>query len=313
MIYLIYGEDSYRIREHISELKKAAKKGQADVITLDAKTLSADRLTEYLQAGSLFAGRSAFIIGGIFSAGDAGLKERAVQLVERLPKDAEVIFWEEGAPDRRTILYRLLAKKAKVIEKTPLQHAALGQWINDRAQTMGLRLDQGAQSLLAQSVGPDLAQMDQELTKLAHFVDGRIATEADVAKLVAARMPPSIFEFLDRLGTSSGDAVMFVERLLASGQDPSYLLSMLAYQLRTLILVADLRLREPNIGPSQIAQKLGLHPFVVQKTLQQVRRYSMSELVILHRRLTEVDIQIKTGAIDASDALFLIVARLVAG
>lgn len=313
MIHFVYGEDSYQVREYVFALKKSAEEAGASSVTLDAKDLNPEDLRNHLHAGNLFKKKSVLILKNVLSQGSAVLKERAAELFDHTPQDTDIIIWEDGVPDRRTLLYKALLKKAKVSEKVPLKGVALQTWIQDRARDLDVRLNQKAAAQLAQSTGPDLAQVQQELMKLKNFVGDRSVTEMDINELVSGSMPPNIFELLDRLGGNKTDASLLVERLLVSGEEPLYLLSMLAYQLRMLILVVDLRSQEQNITSSQIARKLGMHPFVAQKMLQQAQHFSMQDLVLLHRRLTEMDIQIKTGAIDPADALFILVGQRAVG
>ena len=254
MITVVYGEDRFQTREQVGRLKAEAEKRGIHVATFDGKSLNPDALDERLQTGNLFSDRAVLILKNIFSEAGGAVKDRLAILVGHLPAGIDLVLWEEGMPDRRTTLYRLLAQKAKMVETMPLKGVALTSWIEDRARKMGLRLDGKAAALLAQTTGPDLMQAEQELTKLQNFVGERPVTEDDVLKLSVGSVPPSIFELLDLLGSRNSAATILVERLLASGEDPLYVLSMLAYQLRNLLLVADLTSQDPSVRKTPLTE-----------------------------------------------------------
>jgi len=310
MIYAVFGSDSYQIREQVELLEESARRAGISPTRLEAKELSPDQLRDHLSSGSLFASRAVLIIRNLFSEGSADLKDAASTLLERIPEGVTVILWEESPLDQRTRLYRLLVKKAKLVEKRPLHPAALRQWIQKRAQELGLRLGPGSLDALVESVGADLFQLEQEMEKLTLFAAGRVLEPGEVRQLVAASLPPSIFDLLDALGDPRGQAALLVEQLLSGGEDPLHLFSMLAYQLRNLLLVDDLSRRKPNVSVTEVARQLRLHPFVAQKTLAQSRRFTQEELVRLHHQLADFDHAIKTGALDTSQALLLFVSRL---
>ena len=76
-----------------------------------------------------------------------------------------------------------------------------------------------------------------------------------------------------------------------------YLLDRFVYQFRNLIKV-------------KTGKCADLHPFVFRKTQSQARNFSFEELKKIYRKLLEIDLDMKTGRVDARTALELFVTEL---
>jgi DNA polymerase-3 subunit delta len=83
---------------------------------------------------------------------------------------------------------------------------------------------------------------------------------------------------------------------------------MLARQVRILIQVSEL-LAE-RLAQGEIAARLKLHPYVVEKTATQAHNFNAAQLEAAHQRLVETDWSIKNGDIDEVLALDMLVVAL---
>jgi DNA polymerase-3 subunit delta len=127
--------------------------------------------------------------------------------------------------------------------------------------------------------------------------------------LVQDRQEQNLFAFIDDLGMRRrGAALQGLRQLFADGQAPTYILFMLARQVRILIGVRELAAR--RMRADEIAGQLGQKPFVVRKAMEQARNFEADELARLHDRLLEFDHASKTGRIAADVALELLVLEM---
>ena len=55
---------------------------------------------------------------------------------------------------------------------------------------------------------------------------------------------------------------------------------------------------------------MSAHPYVIKKTIQQARSFSLSELKKIYQKIFQVDLGIKTGKIEPETALDLFVAEI---
>jgi DNA polymerase III delta subunit len=81
---------------------------------------------------------------------------------------------------------------------------------------------------------------------------------------------------------------------------------MLAWQLHVLALIKTAGSRSAE----QIAAQAKLNPFVVRKSQGLARHLSLEQLKQLIEELLQVDLKLKTVAVDADEALQLYLLRL---
>lgn len=98
-----------------------------------------------------------------------------------------------------------------------------------------------------------------------------------------------------------------LEQLLVQGTPPPVIITMLARQLRLMVQAKSLiagGVREAGVG-----KELGLRSdYAARKTVDQARSYTVGALKDLYRQLLDTDLAIKTGRLDGTLALEMLVA-----
>ena len=84
---------------------------------------------------------------------------------------------------------------------------------------------------------------------------------------------------------------------------------MYTYQIRTLLKIGDFYWQGMTTAP-QIAQASGIHPYVVQKSLSQIRNLTEIKTKQMLRDLAEIDQNAKTGKVDPLLALDTFIVSL---
>jgi DNA polymerase-3 subunit delta len=127
--------------------------------------------------------------------------------------------------------------------------------------------------------------------------------EQDIDDLVSSKISIGIFDTIDALGNNNKkEAARLLHEHLKQGENPFYIFSMFVYQFRNLLKVADLK-EKGMLNDYEISKNSGLHPFVVKKSLGQLRNLTFSKLKNIYKNLSELDTKIKTGKIDIQLAL----------
>jgi DNA polymerase-3 subunit delta len=211
--------------------------------------------------------------------------------------------------DNKDFFKKLTSSLAKNEEFDLLTGAKLENWIKKETEENNAKIEPAAIRRLAASVGPDLWQMANEISKLALFCDGRIIGEKDINALVRAKIESDIFKTIDALAAKNKKAALeFLHRHLARGESEIYLLTMLIYQFRNLILVKDQIERGAQF--QSLGKKIKMHPFVLRKTFEQSKGFTFPVLKKIYERLLEIDLGIKSGKIEAQAALDLVVGEI---
>jgi DNA polymerase-3 subunit delta len=81
---------------------------------------------------------------------------------------------------------------------------------------------------------------------------------------------------------------------LASGANEMYLFTMLVRQFRLLRQVKELLAQEKLASNFEIAKRIGCHPFVAQKIVNQVNYFTLEGLKKIFSQLLEIEHQMKT-------------------
>lgn len=313
MLYLLYGPDEVARSEALSALIAVVPRDVADlnVSRLDGRRLKLEALAAACEAMPFLADRRVVVVGDALKHSKAGKdREELRAYLERVPQSCDLIFVESEEVDRRSVLFTYLKKAGEAREFLPLEGAELSRWLVERARRLGAKLEPAAAHRLVDLAGNDTRALVTELAKLATYVGkGGAIGPAAVDLLVQDGHEQNLFAFIDALSARRMDAALGGARaLLEDGQAATYVLFMLARQVRILIGVQELAGR--RMRPDDIAAELGQKPFVVRKAVDQARAFAPGELRRFHDRLLELDVASKTGRIQAETALEVFVAEV---
>jgi DNA polymerase-3 subunit delta len=333
VFYLFHGEDEFSQREQLAAFK--AKLGDPSLVALntsafDGRTVTLGELRHACDSIPFLADVRLVVVEGWLThlasrrsgekaasdepaASSKKIIEELVTYLPLLPETTRLVFVEpKKVRDNHPVLLLAKSDPKRGIVKAfePPKGDALIDWIIARATMQGGAISFPAAQLLAESVGEDLRLLDGEVAKLLAYVAGkRPAGEADVKLLTPYAGEADIFQMVDALGQRRGEmATRLMHRLLDGGKHPLELLSMIARQFRLLIQAKEL-LGEGQ-RPAAIAKELGVPPFVADKLARQTHNFSLPQLEAVYHRLLEIDVAIKTGEMDGTLALDLLVAGL---
>jgi DNA polymerase-3 subunit delta len=237
--------------------------------------------------------------------------------LDDVPESTELVFLEEDTTASGPILRRLqeLARsgQAKIVTCEKLRRNEVPDWIRQRAALRQVKLDAGALADLAEFVGDELRQLDQELLKLADYAPHRTVTREDVRKLVPATRAASVFEMADALGMGDGAVAGRLMRhaLDNDGEQPLRLLGMIARQYRLLIQAKALQAQ--GVKPPEMARTLSVADWTVPKLLNQANRHTFAALERDMARILAADEAIKTGKLSDREAMDVLLAELLTG
>lgn len=313
MIYLLYGPDEYARSEVLATYKAQLPADLADLntTTLDGKKLKLDTLTAACEAFPFLVERRLIIVHDLLKHQRAGKERDELRsYLEHIPTTCDLIFVENEDFDKRGAIFTYLKKTATLQEFLPKEGAALLSWLGERAKLLNVKLDATAAQRLISYAGSDGRTLVNELSKLASYVGrgGRILPE-HIDLLVQDAQEQNLFVFIDEMSARRRSAALqSLRRLFDDGQAATYILFMIARQVRILLGVKELATQ--RMRPDDIAAQLGQRPFVVRKALEQIRGFSDEELTQLHDRILALDQSSKTGRIDAETGLELLVIEL---
>lgn len=315
MIIVAYGDDTFRVKEKITELQAAFLKkfdptGLNSAIFPDA-TGKLDRGAVMQAVGSLpFLGTKRMVVVRDLIASTKKDAEAAwSEVFGRVPDTTILVLWETTEPKalEKKPLYKSVIGLAEVhVYPFPvLEGAALQKWTAERVKVQGGEIAPDALRELCDRVGPDLWQMANEVAKL---VATRKQVDKDlVMELVRASFEGDVFAFVDAVSRKDSSAVV---RLLTNereaGASDFQLLAMLARQVRILLAARWLLDQNPRATQADLAREMDIHPFVAQKAFGHARAFTFDSLRDTHKLLFRLDEGSKNGYVDAELAVNLI-------
>jgi len=329
LIYILYGTDDYSIYEALASLKKGLGDPETlanNTTRLDGSRISPAVLQANVEAFPFFGDKRLIIVDGLLSRCEAKTKSSPSKKTSKNPEsdlDAFATVLRSAPPTTITVLIdsvlkktnpllKAVADKAEIREYLPLVLPKLPDWIKKRTSQTGTTISDEAAEGLARLVGPNLWILSSELEKLSLYALGRRIEAADVGTAVAASREVGIFELVDAIMSGrSTPALQLLQGFLRDGQAPSYILFMLARQLRLLVRVKSMLASGRSEG--FIQDKLKLYGFALNRTIDQAARFSLPRLKAFYRHLLETDLTIKTSRYDEDLAVSLLVAEACSG
>lgn len=326
MLYIIYGADDYAVNEALATLKTNLGDPEdlaTNTIRLEGQRLPPSVLQTNVEAFPFFGEKRLVIVDGLLGRFDTKTKTKNssaknpnkttddvssfVNILKSAPPSTVTVLID-GELKKTNILLKALADKADIKECLPMPPSKLPEWVKKRTAAIGATISDEAAIELARLVGPNLWVLSSEIEKLSLFTEGQRIEIADVNTVVAASREVGIFELVDAIMSGrSIQAMQLLQGFLRDGQAPSYIIFMLARQLR--LMVRTKSMLGSGMSDRFIQDRLKLYGFALNKTIDQASRFSLPRLKTFYRHLLETDLSIKTSRYDESLAISLLVAE----
>lgn len=308
MIIFIYGTDSWRAHHKVIELKNKFKQkidsSGSSIVMINGEDFDVASFRQNLLSQSLFSkGRMILIRDLLIKNPKKKLQEEIIEVLKK--SDNHTILWWEyiTSPDifkkvKTSLLFKYLKQQKFVQEYNNLKAIQLEKWVQSRVNELEGKIGNVAVKTLLAQVGDNLWQLDNEIQKLVLYCGGREITVKDIIEMVETKVGGDGWEFLYYLSQNNkAKALEILEEQLLLGTEALEIFGRIVWQFRILLLVKD-TLEEKTFTSNEIANKLQLHPYVVQKTLPVIKNFSLSRLKEIYSQLSEIDYKIKTGALD---------------
>lgn len=350
MIIFLYGQDNFRSRLKLNELKdkylrEVDKLGSGLKVINGAKASFAD-IAAAVSPSSLLSKKRLIIIEDIFINKDKLIFEKLSEYFKNKQSDDNIIIvWESNiktkkflpAPSGKNALVPLLldsSGQAKPLLKKPaelfkflsaqkysynfnlLSNIESANWVKKQTALRGGKISAKAAELLVGLVGSDGWQVNNELAKLLSYKTAGKLTQS------GSEIETEDVKNLVR-GNFSENIFALTDAL--SVKNKSLAVKLLDEQIEAglsdgyllnmfvrqfRILLQIKQALESGLSQRQIAGKLKLHPFVAQKGVEQARHFTLFILKNILSRLAKIDYEVKSGQGDYLTGLNMLIAGL---
>jgi DNA polymerase III delta subunit len=350
MIIFLYGEDTFQGRRKIKELKekfiREVDPSGSSLEVIDGAMVKIEQINEKISPSSLLSKKRMIVIENTFASKNKKITEEFLELLKNKKNAVEaniVIIWEPNLRIKKTglrenlefvdasgkgrkltkaenLLYVFLNKQKFVQEFKNLSNLEAANWVKNEIANKGGDITQRAAQTLVSLVGNNLWQLENEANKLVNYKLGREpklteggkpapVEDEDVEKLVRGKFDENIFALTDALANrNKALAIKLLESEFEAGLTDAYLISMIMRQFKILLQVKAAL--DNGWTSRKIISSLGLHAFVAQKSINQVRNFTAPALKGIVNQLIKIDFAMKTGQAEARMMLDLLIAKI---
>ncbi|MDX9913589.1 MAG: DNA polymerase III subunit delta [Candidatus Moranbacteria bacterium] len=322
MIIFLYGEDSFRSTEKLKKIKeeffkKNTSNASSSVFDFKEKNFS-DELKTNIKSKSLFSQNLLVIVKNFLNQIDSSQKDDLIDFLKNNLEDINssedmLVFWENENPKKNDKSFKWLRDNVKSIEFLNLNDVQIKKWIEEKFLAFDIKIDENIANKLIGNKNGDLFAIDKEILKIVNFVgDDKLSQDLikQIDKLINSSIEANIFQTIEYI--SSGNkkqALKMLHQQIAQGDDPFYILSMYSYQFRNLLKISEFYF-QGRTNNFEIAKIIKLHPFVVQKGMQQLKGLDYRKIKEIYQKLEKVDQEAKSGKMSINLGLDLFIAGL---
>lgn len=291
MIFLFYGPNTYAARRKLTQMSETyiEKAGSNfGLLRVDGATADAKTITSALLAAPFLANSRLVVMDGLSK--NKAVMEAVLNILDQVPSSTVAVFYEP-AIDERTIVFKSLLAKSKPAKFAKLSPYQLSAWIKREAERQRATIEKSAVDLLLETAGEDQWRLEQEIAKLASY-HSKITIDS-VRELVVPSFSQNIFDLVDAIVAGDSKRALLIYRgLIAEQTNEIYILSMIIWQLRNLLLAQA----SGRMTAGELAKATGMSPYVAAKSMQKRSNYDEEVLKGAFLMCVNCDFAIKTGA-----------------
>lgn len=317
-IYLLYGEELYFIRQLEQAVIKAVltpEEMDMNLLHLD-KDPSINELIALIETVPFMGGKNVIHIRGTAllrprknnnneqSEVSDKSEERLLKVISNMPEYTHLILSTTDKVDKRRKIFKLIEKYGATVELANIKGKDVRGWLNSKLVELNKKMDSDAMEyfLGVISIMPQISLgfLHNELEKAALFTEGKTRiSQSDLIEIMSSIPEISIFSMIDAVSQKQiGKALQLMGEQIKSGEHPLKLVSLLARQVRLMWQAKELA--KDGCGTREIAEKLGLVPFIGEKMLKQSKNFTSEILKQATLALATADCDLKSGRANKS-------------
>lgn len=292
--YLIESEDTLSLNNEISKIIKNNDFTQAVINTYDIEETLLENALEDLDTYSFLSEKKVVVIKNIETIKEDQFTKDIEHLFKYIdnPNPDNLLIITSRKLDSRLKLSKNLKSKCQISKIEVNPKAFIKQQLKD------YKISQETINLLEEYCLGDMTKIYNECEKLKNYkMEDKTITKEDITELVMKKLGDSkdlVFSFTRSLAERDRKASLKkYKELLTYNIEPLNFIGLLAGQIRIIYQVKILEKR--NLRDKEIADILEeKSDYRIKKTREITRMYSEEELLNLMKKLSEIDLKIKT-------------------
>lgn len=232
-------------------------------------------------------------------------------MAEYLPglPDTTYLVFVEPLIDKRSKLYKVVNKQGRISEFAHQDEQTLKRWVLGMLKKEGKNITAADLQFLLERTGTEMAHIKTEMEKLlCYTMEKSEITREDIEEVCTKRVQNQIFDMINAIADRNQKrALDLYYDLLTLKEPPMRILALIGRQFNLLLQVKELKKK----GYSQvvIAEKTGLHGFIVGKYEKQAVQFSTAKLREALEACVEADENVKTGKMNDVMSVEILICR----
>jgi len=328
-IYLLTGENNWKIEKSISRLKMRFSDDSERELSFqqfDFLKVSVDDILNVCKTLPFLSQKRLVVARNVHKLSNDEL-EKIIEYAKSPSPYCCLVLIAETVWDNSNLknstrkirdkLKNFIGKMGKVYDFRPISFRGLESWVRERCRERGVRINPAAVYLLTNFLGNDLWNLESEVEKLALYVGKREVIDQETVQLLVAGNPEiNIFKFLDYLSEkkeseaySSLRSIFFRTKPVKLQIESLRILGTMRWHFKRLLKIKSLI--EKKIDTKQMEQILPAKSFAIKKLKNQQKNFSKKDLRNCLFYLLKADEGIKRGKQKAEIILETLVSKIL--
>ena len=345
MIIFLYGENDFRITQKIKDLedkfiKEVDSSGQ-NIFKFDGEKVSLDELAGQISSNSLFSSKKMIIISDLIRNKQKSILKDLLEYSEKNKINSSqdiFIFTEKNIRSKsgqnlvkssggrenplnkeEKVFYGFLTKEKYSQELKKFSQSELANFIKQEFLKYEVKIGPKEVQVLMAINNENVWNISNEIKKIAHFKLGEARENKtkdeirvsliDIEKISSGIFTENIFSFTDSISAkNTRQALKILEEQYLAGSEPEYILSMMLRQFKILLQIRELL--DNNHTTTKIISALKLHPFIVNKGVNQAKNFESKKLRRIINSLGEIELENRKSQIDIKNLINLLVLKI---
>ena len=307
-VYLLYGEEAYLKKQYKEKLRLAlvSPDDTMNYAYYEGKAVNVGEIIDLAETLPFFAERRLIMLEdtGFFKSATPELAD----YLKNMPETTAMVFVESEV-DKRSKLYKAVQNTGRAVELVRQDETTLIRWIAGNVKRENKQISETTIRQFLSKVGTDMENIQKELEKLfCYTLDKQEIEVADVEAICVTQITNHIFDMVNAVAEGKQrKALDYYYDLLALKEPPMRILFLLSRQFKQLL---EVKLMErQGCGRQDIAQKVGIAPFVVGKYQSQAKAFSTQKLREILEDSVDTEECVKTGRLTDTLAVELFIMK----
>ena len=305
-VYFFHGQEEYLMDKEIKRLKNELL--DLNFVSMSYKVFynpPFNTLLDCLQSAPLMFGNTLSVIhlNKYLSGNSVSLDDKQIESIDfalkNLSSNVNIIFVckiardENKKPDSRKKIFKTISKYSQVKEFAQYRNydKTLPSVISTIAKEKDLKIDTTAINTIIEQLGVNLTLINSEMEKLKVAIyPEKTVNETYVKKYCTSS--EDIFTLADLIIQENKNEILKQYKLLTEKRHYLEVFAFLQSSLQKFLFIKNY---ERRMSVKDIGSKLKMHEFVVQKTMEKLRKITLARLIQIRENLINAEYKLKSG------------------